>query len=379
VTVPAPIPVPEEGRVTLVLTSPRSAAGLLTWAGWERLHQADAVLAADPEPGWLEAFAQAGVAVTDVSELPIGERAGRLVQEAAAGLDLVWWGSPDGDPGLTDALAEHLSRRAVAGRPPEVEVLTASHDVPGSRLLDLVAVMDTLRSPGGCPWDAEQTHTSLLPYLLEETHEVIEAVEARDRDHLVEELGDLLLQVVFHARVGAENRTEPFDIDEVAAGIVAKLVRRHPHVFGDPDGGSVDGADVDGGSVDGADVDGAAADGREANAGADGSAGDAHGDPKLTAADVELSWEALKAAEKPRRQAFEGIPASLPALARAQKMLGRLQKTGSDVDLDAALAVAADGDELAATLLHAVRTARATGVDAESQLRAALRRLPNPS
>jgi XTP/dITP diphosphohydrolase len=351
VTVPAPIPVPDEGRVTLVLTSPRSAAGLLTWAGWERLQQADAVLAADPEPAWLEAFAQAGVEVTDVAELAIGERAGRLVQEAAGGLELVWWGSPDGDPGLTDALAEHLSRRAVAGRPPEVEVLTASHDVPGSRLLDLVAVMDTLRSPGGCPWDAEQTHTSLLPYLLEETHEVIEAVEARDRDHLVEELGDLLLQVVFHARVGAENQTEPFDIDEVAAGIVAKLVRRHPHVFGDPDAG----------------------------AGAIGAADDASTDPDLTAADVELSWEALKAAEKPRREAFEGIPATLPALARAQKMLGRLEKAGSDLDLDAAIAAAAGADELAATLLHAVRTARATGVDAESQLRAALLRLPNPS
>ena len=347
-TLPAPIPVPPEGRVTLVLTSPRSAAGLLTWAGWERLQQADSVLAADPEPAWLTAFDQAGVEVTDVAGLPIGERAGRLVQDAARGLDLVWWGSPDGDPGLTDALAEHLSRRAVAGRPPEVEVLTASHDVPGSRLLDLVAVMDTLRSPGGCPWDAEQTHTSLLPYLLEETHEVIEAVEARDRDHLVEELGDLLLQVVFHARVGAENLTEPFDIDEVAAGIVAKLVRRHPHVFGDPD------APGDPGDLD-----------QELGA-------------ELSPADVELSWEALKAVEKPRREAFEGIPATLPALARAQKMLGRLEKTDSDLDLDQAISTAAAGDEVAVILLQAVRTARAAGVDAESQLRAALARLPSP-
>ena len=169
---------------------------------------------------------------------------------------------------------------------------------------------------------------------------MIEAVERRDRDHLVEELGDLLLQVVFHARVGSDNLSEPFDIDEVAAGIVAKLVRRHPHVFGDPN---------------------------QVEAGADSSA-----------ADVELSWEALKAVEKPRRAAFEGIPATLPALARAQKMLGRLEKAGTDADLDAAILVAANGDSLAETLLRTVRTARRTGADAEADLRAALGRLPAP-
>ena len=124
-------------------------------------------------------------------------------------------------------------------------MLTGSYDLPGARLLDLVAVMDRLRSPGGCPWDAEQTHASLLPYLLEETHEVIEAVERDDRAQLAEELGDLLLQVVFHARVAQEDPQQPFDIDDVAAGIVAKLVRRHPHVFADgaastPRGGLAD-------------------------------------------------------------------------------------------------------------------------------------------
>jgi XTP/dITP diphosphohydrolase len=335
------VPLPIEGRVTLILTSPRSAAGLLTWAGWERLRTAHAVLGADPDPGWLAAFEQAGIEIVDVAELPIGERAGRLVQDAAQGRELVWWGSPDGDPGLTDALAEHLSRRAITGRPPEVEVLTGSHDVPGARLLDLVAVMDTLRSPGGCPWDHEQTHASLLPYLLEETHEVIEAVQSGDRDHLVEELGDLLLQVIFHSRLAEEDDTAPFDIDEVAAGIVAKLVRRHPHVFGDSE--------------------------------ADSQAGSPAG-----LQDVEHNWERLKTAEKPERRGFEGIPVSLPALARAQKMLGRLERSGSPVDLDAAIATAAAGDELTATLFRAVRTARIKGLDAESQLRSALVRLPNP-
>jgi XTP/dITP diphosphohydrolase len=322
---------PESGRVTLVLTSPRTAPGLLSFAAWDRLRAADAVLAVDPDPAWLEAFSQAGVVPEDVAGLPVGERAGRLVEDAAAGREIVWWGSEDADPGLTDALAEHLSRRAVASAPPEVEVLTGSYDVPGARLLDLVAVMDTLRSPDGCPWDGEQTHTSLLPYLLEETHEVIEAVESGDPAHLEEELGDLLLQVVFHARIAQDAGT--FGIDEVAGGIVAKLVRRHPHVFGDASVGS--------------------------------------------AAEVEVSWEALKAQEKAGRQGFEGIPATLPALARAQKMLGRLERAG--VDVDAAVSEAAAGDELAAALLRVVVLARATGADAEAGLRAALGRMAYPS
>jgi XTP/dITP diphosphohydrolase len=348
--------IPAEGRVTLVLTSPRSAPGLLTWAGWERLRAADSVLAADPEPGWLDAFEQAGIEIVDVAGLPIGERAGRLVQDAAAGRELVWWGSPDGDPGLTDALAEHLSRRAISGRPPEVEVLTGSHDVPGARLLDLVAVMDTLRSPGGCPWDAEQTHTSLLPYLLEETHEVIEAVESGDRDHLVEELGDLLLQVVFHARMAEEDAAAPFDIDQVAAGIVAKLIRRHPHVFGDPGSTATTATTATGDDEDYLDED----------------------EDDLTTGDIELRWEELKAAEKPGREAFDGIPATLPALARAQKMLGRLDRAGSADQLDAAIEVAAAGDDLVTVLLRAVRRAQEAGTDAEARLRAALARLPPP-
>ncbi len=321
---------PPTGRIVLLLTTPRTAPGLLSFPAWQRLQGADAVLAADPDPAWLEAFAAAGVVPEDVAALSIGERAGRLVEDASAGRELLWWGSDDGDPGLTDALAEHLSRRAVAAVPPEVEVVTGSYDLAGARLLDLVSVMDTLRSPGGCPWDAEQTHTSLLPYLLEESHEVIEAVESNDPAHLQEELGDLLLQVMFHARVAQES--SGFGIDEVAAGIVAKLVRRHPHVFGDAPSGS--------------------------------------------AAEVEQSWETLKAAEKTGRQGFEGIPATLPALAKAQKMLGRLARAG--VDLDTAIDQAAKDDELAAALLRVVVLARASGEDAEASLRAALGRMVPP-
>jgi XTP/dITP diphosphohydrolase len=331
--------VPAQGRLVLVLVSPRVAPGLLTWPAWEQLRAAAVVLAADLDDDWLDALAAAEVAPEIVGDDTPGVRARSLVDAAAAaaGADppgpAVWLGSPDGDPGLTDALAEELSRRAVAGAPPEIELVAGSHDVPGARLLDLVAVMDRLRSPGGCPWDARQTHASLLPYLLEESHEVMEAVDTGDRDHLREELGDLLLQVMFHARIAQEDPRRPFGIDEVAAGIVAKLVSRHPHVFGSPD--------------------------------ATATATDAD--------EVAETWEQLKAAEKQRTGLYEGIPASLPALARGAKMLGRLERAG--VLDDAALAAAAAGDPWAQELLALLRRARAEGVDAESSLRSALTRL----
>lgn len=326
------MPTPD-GRIVLLLTSPRVAPGLLTWAAWRRLVTADAVLVADLEPAWEKALDEAGVTMTDMSGASVTQRAGRLVELAVPRSEVVWLGSPDGDPGLSDALAEHLARRAVVGRPPELELLTGSHDVPGGRVLDLVAVMDRLRSPGGCPWDARQTHRSLLPYLLEETHEVVEAVESGDRDHLIEELGDLLLQVVFHARLAEDDEEDPFDIDDVAGGIVAKLVRRHPHVFADT---QVEGADQ-----------------------------------------VAHNWEQLKAAEKQREGLFDGIPLTLPALARAQKMLGRLQRAAGGRTADAAdqFTAAAGGDDVAARLLDAVLVATAGGTDAESSLREALRRL----
>ena len=130
-----------------------------------------------------------------------------------------------------------------------VEVLPGSYDLPGARLLDLVATMDRLRSPGGCPWDAEQTHESLVTYLVEETYETIEAIETGDRDHLREELGDLLLQVMFHSRIAAEHAEAPWSVDDVAGDIVDKLVRRHPHVFAArrTERGSTDTDSTDGG------------------------------------------------------------------------------------------------------------------------------------
>lgn len=326
-------------RVVLVVTSPRVAAGLLSWPAWDALQRADRVLAAGDD--WRDVLADAGVDVEDVSAAGVAERAGLLLEATSGDRTVAWLGSADGDPGLTDALAEHLARRAVAGAPPEVELVTGSHDVPGARLLDLVAVMDTLRSPGGCPWDAQQDHASLLPYLLEEAHEVMEAVQSGDRDHLCEELGDLLLQVAFHARVAQEDPERPFGIDDVAAGIVGKLVGRHPHVFAD---------------------------------------GDA-----TTADEVELTWEQRKAVEKQRTGVFDGIPVTLPALARAQKMLGRLERAADggapvgDLFGDPAGDLVSDpagdptdGGDVARDLLTVVRRARAAGVDAEAALRTLL-------
>lgn len=209
-------------------------------------------------------------------------------------------------------------------------------------LAELVAVMDRLRSPGGCPWDAEQTHATLLPHAIEEVHEVVEAVETGDRDGLREELGDLLLQVVFHARLAQEHGEDPFDLADVAAGVAAKLRRRHPHVFGDASDGAADASD-------------------------DGSAGglDAHA--------VHRRWETIKQAEKQRASAFDGIPPTLPALARARKVLDRAHRAG--LDHAAAPGTGGDADDDLGERLLAVVASAGPGSDPEAALRAAVRRL----
>nr|WP_238338356.1 MazG family protein [Pedococcus badiiscoriae] len=306
---------------------------MFTRAAWQALDAAGVVLARDETEPLADAVAEAGTPVRHLGDVAPPELA-RTLMDLAAQAPVVWVSSADGDPGLTDAIASEVSR---LGSPPEVEVLVASWDVPGSRLLDLVAVMDRLRSPGGCPWDAEQTPESLVKYLVEESHEAAEAIESGDRDHIREELGDVLLQVVFQARVAQEHATEPFDVDDVAGAIIEKLVRRHPHVF------------------------------------ADGAA--------TTPAEVEQAWEQIKAAERAAKAPhgggedghqglLHGIPRSLPSLLAAEKVLARLERTGGDLS-----AVGDPQGDLAARLLALVAEARSRGVSAEEVLRQALRDL----
>lgn len=207
----------------------------------------------------------------------------------------------------------------------------ASTSRRGESLLELIAVMDRLRSPGGCPWDAEQTHQSLVEYMVEEAYEAVEAIESQDDIALREELGDVLLQVVYHSRL-AEEHDEPWDIDDVARGIIAKLIRRHPHVFGDVSAATID--------------------------------------------DVEVNWLAAKAAEKGRESVTDGIPAALPALVLASKLMSRSKLVGVEVVSAEALDVVGNAAaELGygELLLAIVAKARADGIDAEAELRAAVR------
>lgn len=208
----------------------------------------------------------------------------------------------------------------------------------GDGLSQLVAVMDRLRSPGGCPWDARQTHRSLAEYLLEESYETVEAIETGDRDDLREELGDLLLQVVFHSRIAEEDPEDPWGIDDVARGIVAKLVRRHPHVF------ATDSVTADAGAV-------------------------------TTPEQVESRWHELKAKEKGRASVTEGIPEALPALLRASKVLARSEHLDVPLpDAGSPLDDVDDEEALGDLLLAVVAASRMRGWDAESALRDAVRR-----
>jgi MazG family protein len=187
----------------------------------------------------------------------------------------------------------------------EVEVVYFGAAPKGTRLLELVRVEERLLGEGGCPWDREQTHASLAPYAVEEVYELLEAISAGDADAIREELGDVLLQVVFHAEMAA--KAGDFDIDDVAGGIADKLVRRHPHVFGDVE---VAGAD-----------------------------------------EVMANWEQLKAAEKPDRDSvFDGIATAQPALPLMDQLVKRARKHGFDwtEDAEPVAAVREELDELAA-------------------------------
>ncbi len=202
-----------------------------------------------------------------------------------------------------------------------------------SELLRLAEVMDRLRSPGGCPWDAEQTHKSLIKYLLEESYEFVDSIDEDDRQAMKEELGDILLQVYFHSRIAQEHPTDPFNIEDVARGISDKLIRRHPHVF----------ADV-----------------------------------KINSNDELLAnWEKLKAEEKGRKSATDGVALSQPALQLLTKLIYRADKNGIDLGLPAAELnnevppEVAIGDALVAAVVAAIKL----GIEPEDLVRSRAREI----
>ncbi|GAA1763684.1 MazG family protein [Agromyces humatus] len=220
----------------------------------------------------------------------------------------------------------------------EVDRVSRAETDRATALDELIKTVALLRAPGGCPWDADQTHESLVQYLVEECWELIDAIETGDRAEMIEELGDVLYQVLFHADIAAHTPGEDFDIDDVARHMTAKMVSRHPHVFGD----------------------------REAH----------------TAADVVAFWDDLKKDEKPHRTSvLDGVPRGMPALSLARKVLDKSEKvevTVADVPApsDAAAATSpATEPELGRMLLELVESARAQGLDAERALRGAVRDL----
>lgn len=200
-----------------------------------------------------------------------------------------------------------------------------------SAINDLRTVMAALRSPGGCPWDREQDHMSLRFHAVEEVYELIDAIEAGDEEEMIEELGDLLLQVVFHCQLGAEKKR--FDLEQVARRITEKLVRRHPHVFGETKVETVDG--------------------------------------------VWAQWDKIKLAEKAgtgreRKSALDGIPAHLPALMRAEKIFKKAAKAGL---VEKAAKSRRGKKQISAELIALVREAQSNGISAEELLRNELKQV----
>ena len=313
-------------RLVVLAGTDRLPPGVLPAAAWGLLRRAVVFTATDDHPQ-LPALDAVGVAVELISDLT-------AIPDRIAATDLsVWLPAPGESHPPADLPAEVVDAPAL---------------MPGARLLDVVATMDRLRSPGGCPWDAEQTHETLAPYLLEEAYETVHAIEEGDLPGLREELGDVLLQVAFHSRLAQELPQEDrFDIDDVAGDLVAKLVRRHPHVFSDH--------------------------------------------PAATAEEVNANWDRIKAAEKARQSVTDGLPLALPALTLADTLQRRAERLGAPPELVeprlaagenpvAALAgAAADADSggveaVGELLMTVVAFCRARRIDPEAALRGAARR-----
>ncbi|MER6049768.1 nucleoside triphosphate pyrophosphohydrolase [Streptomyces sp. NPDC001793] len=302
------------GRLVLLTTSHRVAPGLLSWPAWQALRTADRVLCADADHPQLPYLREAGVTV-EVAAPTARELVDDIVPGGRTAVVLT---SADGESALTDGLA----RLAGSGREtmPDLELLPGSYDLPGARLLDLVQVMDQIRAE--CPWSSIRTHRDLAKYGIEEAYELVEAIEEGDRDALREELGDVLLQVVFHARIAQDDPDAPFSVDDVAGTLVEKLLHRHPHVFGD--------------------------------------------EAAETPEDVKAHWLRTKAEEKQRDSVTEGIPLAQPGLALAAKLASRARTAGLDVPMPS-------GPGIGYELLSLAVRAESEGVDPEAALRAAAR------
>jgi MazG family protein len=347
-------------RVVLVAASPRLPL-LFPPQTWRALDAARPVLVLDAghpslpaldvaEVPWqvLEPAADTGPAGRDLLLVGQGVDVDAVAQarrQADALLDLARRdGSatlllpPVNDGPLVQLVADRAARSHV-----EVEAVYPLGEPKGSALLDLVATEARLRGPGGCPWDHEQTHASLARHLVEEAYEVLDAIEEGSPEHLREELGDLLLQVVFHAQI-AEDAGD-FDVDGVARAITEKLVRRHPHVFGDLRVGS--------------------------------------------AGEVVRNWEAIKREQEGRTDPLDGIPAALPALQLAAKLQKRAAASGFAwpgvagpldkvrEELDEVVAATEPEHlewEVGDLLFAVVALARAKEVEPEAALRRAARR-----
>ncbi len=212
--------------------------------------------------------------------------------------------------------------------------MPASKDFQNRGFQGLIDLMDMLRNPGGCPWDAKQTHESLAEYLLEETYELLDALYSDDKYSLKEELGDLLLQIIFHAKIASEDEQTGFDINDVSNAIIEKLISRHPHVF--------------------------------------------ENQQELAASEVKDNWEKLKAKEKNRTSAFEGVSKELPALLFASKILSRLEKYEPSFAIEPVASVAGvlseetNEAELGQILLELVDQAKKLGLEPELALRKAV-------
>ncbi|MFJ8696360.1 nucleoside triphosphate pyrophosphohydrolase [Streptomyces roseolilacinus] len=304
---------PGTGRIVLLTTSHRVAPGVLSWPAWQTLRAADAVLCPDPEHPQLPYLREAGVTVEAAAPT-----ARELVDACAGDRTVVVLATGEGDRDLTDGLARLAGSGRVAM--PDLELLPGSYDLPGARLLDLVEVMDRIRRE--CPWSSRQTHRGLAKYAIEEAYELVEAIEDGDREELREELGDVLLQVVFHARIAEEAQEEPFSLDDVAGGLVEKLVHRHPHVFGE--------------------------------------------ETAETPEQVKEHWLRTKAVEKRRTSVTDGVPLGQPGLALAAKLASRVRNAGLEVEPPR-------GEGIGYALLEMAARAEAEGVDPEAALRAAAR------